>query len=73
MIKWRCEVCKAQRQSEVKPDKIKRLCEDCAAQHWRRVVDIYTPGGGDNLAEAKRQLVWAISRLKEYQSKAGGK
>jgi len=73
MIKWRCEACKAQRQSQVKPDKIKRLCEDCAAQHWARVVVIYAPEGGERLLEAKRQLAWAISRRNEYRAKAGGK
>ena len=73
MVKWRCEACKAQRESEVKPHKLKRLCEDCAAVHWRRVVDIYKLEGGDNLAEAKRQLAWAISRLNDYRLKAGGK
>ena len=69
MAKWRCELCQAQRESATKPSKIERLCEDCAVEHWRKVVDIYRLEGGVRLADAKKQLVWAISRLNDYRVK----
>lgn len=41
MVKWKCSVCLAKRESEVKPILYQRLCEDCKVQHYKNLVGIY--------------------------------
>lgn len=65
MIKWKCTICWRQMQTEVKPGLIERLCADCNVSHWKKVVDIYTTGDKERLAEAKKKLSAAVTALKK--------
>lgn len=67
MIKWKCTICWRQMQTDVKPGLIERLCPDCNVSHWQKVVDIYTTGDTDRLAEAKKKLSAAVTALKKTQ------
>ena len=67
MIKWKCTICWRQMQTDVKPGLIKRLCPDCNVSHWQKVVDIFTTGDTDRLAEAKKKLSAAVTALKKTQ------
>lgn len=64
MIKWKCSVCLAKRESEVKPVLYQRLCEDCKVSHYKTLVQIYQPEGGVRLEEAKRLLEAAKKEAK---------
>lgn len=72
MIKWKCSVCLATRQSEVKPVLYQRLCEDCKVTHYTNLVGIYKFGneGGFRQEEARLLLKQAQSELKAYRAKA---
>jgi hypothetical protein len=52
-------------QTAVKPGLIERLCADCNVSHWKKVVDIYTTGDKERLAEAKKKLSAAVTALKK--------
>lgn len=65
MTKWKCSICWRQMVTEVKPNLIERLCPDCKVSHWRKVVDIYTAGDKERLAEAKSKLREAQKALKK--------
>lgn len=56
MIKWKCVLCNAKCESEVKPNLGRRLCKKCMVRHYRTLVEIYKPEGGMRLEEAKRLL-----------------
>ena len=56
MNKWKCTIWALQIQTDVKPSLIERLCSDCNVSHWQKVVDIYTTGDKERLAEAKSKL-----------------
>ncbi len=64
MIKWKCLVCEAKQQSEVKPEIGHRLCAKCKIGHYKRLVDIYRPEGGFRLEEAKMLLKAAQKEAK---------
>jgi hypothetical protein len=40
MVKWKCVLCDAKCESEVKPNLGQRLCKPCLVVHWKRVVSI---------------------------------
>ncbi len=65
MIKWKCTICARQMQTAVKPGLIERLCADCNVSHWQKVVDIYTTGDKERLAQAKKKLSAAVTALKK--------
>ena len=65
MIKWKCTICWRQMQTEVKPGLIERLCAECNVSHWQKVVEIYTTGDKERLAEAKKKLSAAVTALKK--------
>jgi hypothetical protein len=50
-------------ETAVKPGLIERLCPDCNVSHWQKVVDIYTTGDKERLAEAKKKLNAAVTAL----------
>jgi hypothetical protein len=52
-------------QTAVKPGLIERLCADCNVSHWQKVVDIYTTGDKERLAQAKKKLSAAVTALKK--------
>ena len=60
MTKWKCVICARQMITEKKPSLIERLCADCNVSHWQKVVDIYTTGDKERLAEAKKKLSAAV-------------
>jgi transposase-like protein len=64
MIKWKCVVCNAEMQTEVRPELGQRLCKPCAVRHYQRLVDIYRPEGGFRLEEAKMLLKAARKEAK---------
>ena len=77
MIKWKCSVCLATRQSEVKPVLYQRLCEDCKVTHYTNLVGIYkysgyaySNEGGFRQEEARLLLKQAKAELKAYRAKA---
>ena len=63
MTKWKCTICWRQMETAVKPGLIERLCPDCNVSHWQKVVDIYTTGDKERLAEAKKKLNAAVTAL----------
>ena len=75
MIKWKCSVCLATRQSEVKPVLYQRLCEDCKVTHYTNLVGIYRYSGDDGFRqeEARLLLKQAKAELKAYRAKAVAK
>ena len=75
MIKWKCSVCLATRQSEVKPVLYQRLCEDCKVSHYTNLVGIYKYSGDDGFRqeEARLLLKQAQAELKAYRAKAVAK
>ena len=75
MIKWKCSVCLATRQSEVKPVLYQRLCEDCKVTHYTNLVGIYKYSGDDGFRqeEARLLLKQAKAELKAYRAKAVAK
>jgi hypothetical protein len=64
MVKWRCLMCDAKQQSDVKPQLGQRLCKQCMVGHYERLVAIYKPGGGFRFEEAKLHLKAAKAELK---------
>ncbi len=64
MIRWKCLVCEAKQQSEVKPQIGQRLCPPCKVRHYQRLVDIYKPEGGFRLDEARLLLKQAKEEVK---------
>jgi hypothetical protein len=70
VTKWKCSVCLATRQSEVKPVLYQRLCEDCKVEHYKKLVAIYSVEGGFRQEEARLLLKQAQSELKAYRAKA---
>jgi hypothetical protein len=73
VIKWKCSVCLAKRESEVKPVLYQRLCEDCKVEHYKKVVGIYALEGGFRQEEARLLLKQAQGELKAYRTKAVAK
>ena len=75
MIKWKCSVCLAKRESEVKPVLYQRLCEDCKVSHYTNLVGIYKYSGDDGFRqeEARLLLKQAKAELKAYRAKAVAK
>ena len=75
MIKWKCSVCLAKRESEVKPVLYQRLCEDCKVSHYTNLVGIYKYSGdnGFRQEEARLLLKQAQAELKAYRAKAVAK
>ena len=75
MIKWKCSVCLAKRESEVKPVLYQRLCEDCKVSHYRNLVGIYAYSneGGFRQEGARLLLKQAQAELKAYRAKAVAK
>ena len=73
MVKWKCSVCLAKRESEVKPVLYQRLCEDCKVKHYKQVVDIYANEGGFRQEEARLLLKQTQKELKAYRAKAVAK
>ena len=75
MIKWKCSVCLAKRESEVKPVLYQRLCEDCKVSHYTNLVGIYKYSGDDGFRqeEARLLLKQAQKELKAYRTKAVAK
>jgi len=75
VIKWKCSVCLATRQSEVKPVLYQRLCEDCKVTHYTNLVGIYKYSGDDGFRqeEARLLLKQAQAELKAYRAKAVAK
>ena len=72
MIKWKCSVCLAKRESEVKPVLYQRLCEDCKVSHYTNLVGIYKYSGDDGFRQEEARLLTerAITREKEKQEVA---
>ena len=64
MIKWKCVLCDAKCESEVKPTLGQRLCKRCLVRHYQTLVQIYKPEGGVRLEEAKRLLEAAKKEAK---------
>ncbi len=64
MIRWKCLVCEAKQQTEVKPAIGQRLCPPCKVRHYQRLVDIYKVEGGFRLDEAKLLLKQAKEEAK---------
>jgi len=75
MVKWKCSVCLAKRESEVKPVLYQRLCEDCKVSHYTNLVGIYKYSGdnGFRQEEARLLLKQAQAELKAYRTKAVAK
>jgi len=75
MVKWKCSVCLAKRESEVKPVLYQRLCEDCKVTHYKNLVGIYaySSEGGFRQEEARLLLKQAEAELKAYRAKAVAK
>ena len=75
MVKWKCSVCLAKRESEVKPVLYQRLCEDCKVTHYKNLVGIYaySSEGGFRQEEARLLLKQAQAELKAYRAKAVAK
>jgi len=75
VIKWKCSVCLAKRESEVKPVLYQRLCEDCKVTHYTNLVGIYKYSGDDGFRqeEARLLLKQAKAELKAYRAKAVAK
>ena len=75
MIKWKCSVCLAKRESEVKPVLYQRLCEDCKVTHYTNLVGIYKYSGDDGFRqeEARLLLKQAQAELKAYRAKVVAK
>ena len=75
MVKWKCSVCLAKRESEVKPVLYQRLCEDCKVTHYTNLVGIYKYSGDDGFRqeEARLLLKQAQAELKAYRAKAVAK
>jgi len=75
MVKWKCSVCLAKRESEVKPVLYQRLCEDCKVSHYTNLVGIYKYSGdnGFRQEEARLLLKQAQKELKAYRTKAVAK
>ena len=73
MIKWKCSVCLATRQSEVKPVLYQRLCEDCKVEHSKKLVAIYSVEGGFRQEEARLLLKQAQAELNAYRTTAVAK
>ena len=75
MIQWKCSVCRANRESEVKPVVYQRLCEDCKVSHYTNLVGIYKYSGDDGFRqeEARLLLKQAKAELKAYRTKAVAK
>jgi len=73
MVKWKCSVCLAKRESEVKPVLYQRLCEDCKVEHYKKLVEIYRLEGGFRLEEARLLLKQAQADLKAYRVSAVAK
>ena len=75
MVKWKCCVCLAKRESEVKPVLYQRLCEDCKVTHYKNLVGIYaySSEGGFRQEEARLLLKQAQAELKAYRAKAVAK
>jgi hypothetical protein len=75
MVKWKCSVCLAKRESEVKPVLYQRLCEDCKVSHYTNLVGIYKYSGDDGFRqeEARLLLKQAQKELKAYRTKAVAK
>jgi hypothetical protein len=75
VIKWKCSVCLAKRESEVKPVLYQRLCEDCKVTHYTNLVGIYKYSGdsGFRQEEARLLLKQAQAELKAYRAKAVAK
>jgi len=75
VIKWKCSVCLAKRESEVKPVLYQRLCEDCKVSHYTNLVGIYKYSGdnGFRQEEARLLLKQAQAELKAYRAKAVAK
>lgn len=72
MIKWKCSVCLAKRESEVKPVLYQRLCEDCKVTHYTNLVGIYKFANEDGFRqeEARLLLKQAKAEQKAYRTKA---
>lgn len=64
MVKWKCSLCWEKVESEVKPQLVERLCKPCKVRHYTTLVEIYKPGGGFRLDEAKMLLKAAKAELK---------
>jgi hypothetical protein len=64
VIKWKCVLCDAKCETEVKPGLGQRLCKKCLVRHYQTLVQIYKPGGGVRLDEAKRLLEQAKKEVK---------
>ena len=75
MIKWKCSVCLAKRESKVKPVLYQRLCEDCKVSHYTNLVGIYKYSGDDGFRqeEARLLLKQAQAELKAYRTRAVAK
>ena len=75
MVKWKCSVCLAKRESEVKPVLYQRLCEDCKVTHYTNLVSIYKYAneGGFRQEEARLLLKQTQKELKAYRAKAVAK
>ena len=64
MIKWKCVLCDAKCETEVKPGLGQRLCNKCLLRHYQTLVQIYKPERGVILDEAKRLLEQAKKEVK---------
>ena len=64
MVKWKCVLCDAKCETEVKPGLGQRLCKKCLVRHYQPLVQNYTPEGGMRLDEAKRLLEQAKKEVK---------
>ena len=64
MVKWKCVLCDAKCETEVKHGLGQRLCKKCLARHYQTLVQIYKPEGGMRLDEAKRLLEQAKKEAK---------
>jgi hypothetical protein len=65
MTKWKCSICYRQMQTETKPTLLERLCLDCEVSHWKKVVDIYSTGDEERLAQATKKLRAAQKKLQQ--------
>jgi hypothetical protein len=64
MVKWKCLICEAKQESEIKPAIGQRLCKKCLVRHYKNLVEIYKPEGGMRFEEAKRLLDAAKKEVK---------
>jgi hypothetical protein len=69
MVKWKCVLCDAKCESEVKPNLGQRLCKPCLVVHWKRVVSIYSSAKGIRFEEARVNLAAAERALKADRAK----